>query len=396
LLFGKRGKGFFASPIMNDAAHHFAPLRILFITLEFRAGAFSGNGVYAQSQVRALAAAGHTLHVLSGRPDDTSSCGEEGAAAVDVDANSGDGDGGRVRVTALPLPRGSWGRLDARSGWREFAKAARSNPELTAAVAAFKPDVVLGVDWSSLPAWQALQNTILQTPPPSNKLQPPLPPLLPPFVYSNFRVFTRTDAAHAALESSAVSAAAAVITLCPADAEYVTERLSPAGAAVAPAVVLPPLRDDVRRLAVATTTAATATTAAPQSGDEDIARVSPPPPPPTTTTTHPAVKKPWHRPAPASSFSADGSHHRHRVFVTCCVRLSPEKEPERFIELVEELARRGVLEDDKVVPLLCASTQGEYAEVRLYKLNPAGCCFRWRKAWRARGGHLVSTLEPYT
>jgi|AntAceMinimDraft_1070359.scaffolds.fasta_scaffold15637_2 hypothetical protein len=45
-----------------------AALRILFITLEFEAGAFSGNGIYAQSQVSALASAGHRVHVLSGRP----------------------------------------------------------------------------------------------------------------------------------------------------------------------------------------------------------------------------------------------------------------------------------------------------------------------------------------
>ena len=55
---------------------HHATLRILFITLEFRAGAFSGNGVYAQSQVRALSEAGHRLYVISGKPDDyPSSCG---------------------------------------------------------------------------------------------------------------------------------------------------------------------------------------------------------------------------------------------------------------------------------------------------------------------------------
>jgi len=51
----------------NDGA---ALLRVLFITLEFKAGAFSGNGVYAQSQVRALRNAGHSIFVVSGRPED--------------------------------------------------------------------------------------------------------------------------------------------------------------------------------------------------------------------------------------------------------------------------------------------------------------------------------------
>lgn len=33
-----------------------------------------------------------------------------------------------------------------------------------------------------------------------------------------------------------------------------------------------------------------------------------------------------------------------RKFLTCCVRLSPEKEPERFLELVEALQAGGHLE----------------------------------------------------
>lgn len=33
-----------------------------------------------------------------------------------------------------------------------------------------------------------------------------------------------------------------------------------------------------------------------------------------------------------------------RPYLTCCVRLSPEKEPHRFVELVAELQRRGALE----------------------------------------------------
>ena len=45
-------------------------------------------------------------------------------------------------------------------------------------------------------------------------------------------------------------------------------------------------------------------------------------------------------------------------------RLSPEKEPERFVALVEALERRGALraDDDGIVPLLCASTSGTYAD----------------------------------
>ena len=42
--------------------------RLLFIALEFTAGTFSGNGIYAASQVRALALSGCQLMVLAGKP----------------------------------------------------------------------------------------------------------------------------------------------------------------------------------------------------------------------------------------------------------------------------------------------------------------------------------------
>lgn len=51
--------------------------------------------------------------------------------------------------------------------------------------------------------------------------------------------------------------------------------------------------------------------------------------------------------------------------LTCCVRLSPEKEPESFVRLCAELVRRGVLLDGskhELVPVLCASTKGDYAD----------------------------------
>ena len=45
-------------------------LPVIFITLEFSAGTFSGNGIYAQSQVRALASIGHRVFVISGKPQE--------------------------------------------------------------------------------------------------------------------------------------------------------------------------------------------------------------------------------------------------------------------------------------------------------------------------------------
>ena len=52
------------------------------------------------------------------------------------------------------------------------------------------------------------------------------------------------------------------------------------------------------------------------------------------------------------------AHMERRMYLTCCVRLSPEKEPDRFAALVEELARRGSLTRLSVVPMLCGSASG--------------------------------------
>eukprot|EP00955_Chlamydomonas_euryale_P078924 363221-Chlamydomonas_euryale.AAC.18 len=63
-----------------------SPLRILFLTLEFSAATFSGNGIYAQSQVRALSALGHSVFVISAAPhshDRESGANRQGAAHLE-------------------------------------------------------------------------------------------------------------------------------------------------------------------------------------------------------------------------------------------------------------------------------------------------------------------------
>jgi len=299
------------------------PLRVLVITLEFAASTFSGNGVYARSQARALARAGHRVLVVSGRPDDLDDAAAESAAS---DPTADDDDASRPIVRTVPVPAATWGRLDASCGHAAFASAAAASREITRAIASHAPEVVLGVDWSSYPAWAALRDAL-----PSSISQQPVPP----FVYSNFRVFSRTDDArgtHRALEAAAVAGAAAVVALCEDDADFVAARLAPRGAAVAPFVVLPPLREDVRAMATEMASEEEEET----HGDEALPR---------------------------------------RRYVTCVVRLSPEKEPERFVDLVRELRARGTFDDDgrngddacvttasSLTPVLCASTSGAYAD----------------------------------
>ena len=47
-----------------------------------------------------------------------------------------------------------------------------------------------------------------------------------------------------------------------------------------------------------------------------------------------------------------------RRLLACCVRLSLEKEPQRFVALAEALQRRGALARHRLTPLLCASATG--------------------------------------
>ena len=53
--------------------------------------------------------------------------------------------------------------------------------------------------------------------------------------------------------------------------------------------------------------------------------------------------------------------NRKRLLLLCCVRLSPEKEPHRFVEVAESLARSGVLSELGVVPALVGGGDSDYA-----------------------------------
>lgn len=68
-----------------------------------------------------------------------------------------------------------WGALDRGSAWAQFAAGAAS-ASVVAAAAQLGADAVLGVDWTSFPAYQALANSL-------GSQQAPIPP----FVFMNYR-----------------------------------------------------------------------------------------------------------------------------------------------------------------------------------------------------------------
>ena len=86
-----------------------------------------------------------------------------------------------------------WGCLDAGCAWREYA-AGVGQPALAAAVAAFRPAAVLGVDWHSVAAYdqlaaalQSLAGAAAAAASEGGDGGALPPPELPPFVYLNYR-----------------------------------------------------------------------------------------------------------------------------------------------------------------------------------------------------------------
>lgn len=128
-----------------------------------------------------------------------------------------------------------------------------------------------------------------------------------PVLFAAFRVHSRTDAHPevARAEREAARDATAIVALCAADAAALAA-LAPARAAPPVAVLVPPLRAAIRDL---------------------------PPPLPNAS----------------------------RTLLTCCVRLSPEKEADRFVALVEAAAARGAFAGLGVVPALVGAGPEPYA-----------------------------------
>ena len=261
------------------ACEHAWKMRLLVITLEYAYSTFSGNGTYAVATVRLLRAAGHDVRVLCGAP----AAGDNCAFAAEP--------------SCVAVPLATWGRLDRQSDWQAFASKAGVQGETL--LSGWAPDCVLGVDWTSVAAFEALLQQAGTTP-------------RPPLVYCNWRVFSRSDPDALPLERHAVHVAAATIALSSVDADYIRQELLPPAGTVF--VVHPPLRLDVYEHAKA-------------------------------SQTHP------------------------RTLLCCCVRLSSEKEPHRFIEAVEELVRRNALHD--VLPALVGVPRDSYGQELVARLRAA-------------------------
>jgi glycosyltransferase involved in cell wall biosynthesis len=273
-------------------------MRLIFLSIEFSIGTFSGNGIYAISQVRALRQLGHQVLVICGRPSGSNS------TASDDDKT----------LLSIPLP--VWNRLDLESSWKEYALGCGA-PHIVNAALSFNADVVLGVDWHSYTAYKNLSEALkakicCSTSSSFHKI--------PPYACSNYRIYLRSNSESdenveliRKLEGDSLLLGICSTVLSQSDQNFVQENyhsntnLIPLSTLLLPPlqVILPALRADLAAI--------------------------------------PFLPQPG------------GDKKLGRKYLLCCVRASPEKEPHRFVELICELERRDFFVKHGIVPLIAGA-----------------------------------------
>eukprot|EP00756_Hemistasia_phaeocysticola_P043856 Hpha_TRINITY_DN17433_c0_g1::TRINITY_DN17433_c0_g1_i1::g.85863::m.85863 len=273
-------------------------MKLLYITMEYANGQFSGNGTASMSFVRSLRAQGDAVTVLCAGPttDDT--------ATPDPSA------------ICIPVDSSSWG-IHGRTGpFEEFASAC-AGEEVQAQLAQHgviekggggKPlvDLVVGVDFEGCAAYfKMVEEGVL--------------PSSTPLVYYNYRVFHRNTgntpddtAFYASWEARCLNAAALSLCLCETDATSLAAL--PQGhhhpPRPRPSVILPGLRTEIKRVAL-------------EGGDQSTS-----------------------------------SSRRHLL---CCVRVVKEKNTMAFAEAVGMLRDMGLIGEgeSQVVPYMVGAVADE-------------------------------------
>jgi len=280
------------------------PHRVLLLSYEFTHSPFSGNGVLARSIATALLKCGLAVRCVCSRP----TCAGISPDAPIAPPEVTDEQAGALAVWAVTLsPEDGWKRVDRECAWEKFAEGAAG---FSADVAAFSPQACIAVDWHGAGAWRALSAAGAA---------------LPRLLYINFRFYSsgapEESAWYTPQEVHALETAAAVLALSARD-QASLRALSET--APAPGLLLPPLRGDVHALAL---------------------------------SDAPALVMPE-----AAAVVAAAAGAGRRCFLSCVVRLSPEKDPLLFAKLCAALGaeRLGAL---GITPLLCgAASDASYAQ----------------------------------
>ena len=311
------------------------PNRIFLISYEFCFSTYSGNGILARSLVKSLLQQGCQVTVWCARPPPCDGLGSNGKDhPIEVPEVSHD-EKNRLSVLYTTISRRSlWHRLDDGSAWAEFVWESLSASFATTALEAMtKSSAIIVIDWTGHHAWT--------TTPFCGSNGNSNPPGKKTLVYMNFRVFSSgvKDEAkrkwYDEKECAAVQQADLVVALSEKDKASLLE-MQPKDQekSLTIHVLVPPLRNDMETLA-----------AKHARGD---------------TTTQFFLD---HLPPDALKAlnRAKDAGNAGKCFVTCVVRISPEKNTLRFVRFVKKM--KSFFSERNWIPLLAGSeSDGAYSK----------------------------------
>lgn len=287
-------------------------LNFFVVTYEFIFCPFSGNGILAQSLVNSLIELGHFVSVWCTKPNIR--CDDEEVIEEVFPRHDG-----RLQILTTTVDNLQWKCLDENSAWETFAysgsdEATQAGLKALCENTSGTSPIPIVIDWHGSHAYRSLSF--------GNLLSPP--------IYMNFRVYAagiQDEKRHSWLnqmERQALQAADKVIALSQHDKELLVELSDQDESCQNFEVFYPPLRKDIQKLGT-------------------MSSFSPPLPLPEAL---PPGKQ----------------------FVTCVVRLSPEKETLRFIPFLESI--RGLMDSKQWIPLLAGSPSDKaYAQIVRDKLK---------------------------
>ena len=300
------------------------PRHILLIGLEFVEPIFSGNGILTHSIVRGLLLLGYTVTVICAQPSSNSdqqvvvnnNCSVPSSFISAVEQQL-------LHLLPVSVPSNLWKRLDKSSAWKEMAQCA---PEVVSSSPNAKQllqqdSFVFCIDWSATSTYESLQQSKLLYPRTSHHL-----------IHFVFRVFALSQEMFTSPndwffyryhELRAIRQAEMTVVLSHVDQKAIQQLLAtesqfqeescPAarengkwnGTEVDLHVLVPPLRNDMLQL---------------------IQEVQ--------NSLSPSIETPKRR------------------YITCNVRLSPEKNAIAFAKSVRLLSDRGIFRQYNLQPLL--------------------------------------------
>ena len=326
--------------------------RILFISLEFNYSPFSGNGVLARSLVSGLIRSNAQSHdiqirVICGRPHPLTN-----DLSPDVSLKNSEHKNNSLEIWPVELPKGcQWKRLDRYGPWKEFVEeCARiyGGADYAQRVNEFKPTEVLVVDWHGMLAWENISVRLKDMEQAHSDRS--WRPSSARVCYYNFRVYSaslwdhqqttnditdeKDEQFYAEKEQLCCRLADLILCLSEHDRRclqhLIKEDIFLSSKEISVKtntiqILPPPLRGDILELA-----------------SRDFSELI------------------SHLPDEANAAIQQLSKHKsdstsRRVFITCMVRLSPEKTPHNFVVFLRKIGGIKFLKSAGLIPLICGA-----------------------------------------